>query len=278
MTGHALIIGSGFTGTRVACLLLARGWRVTATTRSPAKLNGLQARGADVLPFDAATDDQLNCSADGASVLLSVPTLRLNGALDEPTSRIVAGLDGKLSHVTYISTTGVYGATKVVDETTDPSPDTERQRLRSIAEQAVRALPCRSLVLRPAAIYGPNRGVHAAMREGRFRLSRTGTRYVSRIHVDDLAEIAAGAMAQRLEGTFPVADTLPATSRDVAAFCAGLMGLDPPAAAADRDLSETRLSDRRVDGRAVLQLLGLELRYPTYREGIPASIAAEPRR
>ena len=275
MRQRALIIGSGFAGTRAALLLLERGWLVTATSRTPAKLAGLRARGAEVVAFDAASDEGLDAAADGASVLLSVPTLRDGDALDEPTPRILAGLAGPPAQVTYLSTTGVYGMAKTVDETTEPSPATERQRLRVAAEEAVLALPCPALVLRPAAIYGPNRGVHAAMREGRFRLSRNRRRYVSRIHVDDLATIAAAAMMQGLAGAFPVADSLPAMSRDVALFSADLLGMGPPEEVPDRDLSETRLSDRRVDGRAVLKRLGLELRYPTYREGIPACIAAE---
>lgn len=275
MGQRALIVGSGFTATRAALLLLERGWLVTATTRTPAKLAGLRAQGAEVIAFDAASGGSLDAAADGARVLLSVPTLRDGGALDEPTPRILAGLAGRPAHVTYLSTTGVYGVARMVDETTEPSPATERQRLRVTAEEAVLSLPYPSLVLRPAAIYGPNRGVHAAMREGRFRLARNRPRYVSRIHVDDLAAITAAAMVQGLEGAFPVADALPAMSRDVALFSAGLMGVGLPEEVADRELSETRLSDRRVDGRAILQRLGIQLLYPTYREGIPACIAAE---
>ena len=213
--------------------------------------------------------------SDDASVLLSVPTLRIGDALDEPTPRILASLTGCPAHVTYLSTTGVYGAWATVDESTPAAPVTDRQRLRKRAEDAVRSLPCDSLVLRPAAIYGPNRGVHAAMRKGRFRLAPGGGRYVSRIHVNDLAQVAVGAMAMGLQGSFPVADALPATSAEVARFCAELLDLPLPPEVPDRDLDETRRGGRRVDGRAVLRRTGLTLRYPTYREGIPASIAEE---
>ena len=41
------------------------------------------------------------------------------------------------------------------------------------------------------------------------------------------------------------------------------------------EVSETRRSNRKVDGRAIRRLLGIELRYPSYRTGIPASLAAE---
>lgn len=275
--GRALIVGCGFTGSRVARLLLASGWHVAVTTRDPASLGDLRDRGAEVLAFDAVSDTCAPATADGAAVLLSVPTLRLAEGPDEPTPRILAGLDGCPRHVTYLSTTGVYGRTPVVDEATPVAPATDRQRLRTVAERSVLAARCPSLVLRPAAIYGPNRGVHAAMREGRFRLAAGPARHVSRIHVDDLAAIAAAAMAQGLEGAYPVADRAPAPSGEVARFCADLLGLPMPPIAAESALTETRRFSRRVDGRAVLERLGLRLRYPTFREGIRASIAAEQR-
>ena len=228
-----------------------------------------------MVAFDAAGNAPAPFSVKGASVLLSIPTLRTEGGLDEPTPGLVAAFDGIPGHVTYLSTTGVYGAVRVVDATTPPTPETERQHLRMLAEEAVVALPCPSLVLRPAAIYGPGRGVHAAMRTGRFKLPENGDRYVSRIHVEDLARVVATAMDRRLAGAFPVADELPASSRDVARLCSQLLGLDIPETVADTDLSETRRTDRRVDGGAVLQSLGLRLRYPTYHEGVPACLAEE---
>lgn len=275
MRRRAIVLGAGFTGRRVAALLADRGWQVTATTRSPRNLADLRNRGVDVLGFDVARGPIAAVRADGASVLLSIPTLRREGALDEPTPRLLASLSGCPEHLTYLSTTGVYGTIREVNEITESAPETERQRLRLQAEQAVLAQPCPALILRVAAIYGPGRGVHAAMRAGRFQLSEAQPRYISRIHVDDLARIIALAMERSLVGTYPVADELPAPSGEVARFCSERLGVRMPPHVPDRVLTETRRSDRRVDGRAVLQALRLRLRYPTYREGIPASVAGE---
>lgn len=275
MSRRALIIGCGFTAQRTARTLLKAGWDVTATSRSPENLAPLEAAGARLVRFDAARDRRIEAAAEGASVLLSVPTLKLDGQLLEPTPSLVAALHGQPRHLTYLSTTGVYGATRKVDERTPASPQTERQKLRASAEDAVQSHGCSTLVLRPAAIYGPGRGVHQAMREGRFRLPRDPSRLVSRIHVDDLAAIVARALEQRVEGAYPVADECPATSAEVARHCASLLDLPVPDAVADDCLSETRRADRRVDGSAILRLLGMRLRYPSFREGIPACIAAE---
>ena len=275
MSRRALIIGCGFTAQRAARTLLKSGWDVTATSRSPESLAALEAAGARVVRFDAVRDRHIQAAAEGASVLLSVPTLKLDGQLFEPTPSLVAALRGQPRHLTYLSTTGVYGATRQVDERTPVSPQTERQKLRASAEDAVQSHGCSALVLRPAAIYGPGRGVHQAMREGRFRLPRDPPRMVSRIHVDDLAAIVARALQLRVEGAYPVADECPATSADVARHCASLLDLPAPEVVADECLSETRRADRRVDGSAILRLVGMRLRYPSFREGIPACIAAE---
>jgi hypothetical protein len=100
---------------------------------------------------------------------------------------------------------------------------------------------------------------------------------VSRIHAEDLAALAEAALLGDLRGAWPVADLEPARSRDIAAFCADLLGVPLPPAAAAEELSETRRANRRVDGRAVCRELGVRLRFPSYREGIAQALAEERR-
>jgi nucleoside-diphosphate-sugar epimerase len=174
----------------------------------------------------------------------------------------------------YLSATGVYGSQSIVDERTLPTPETARTKARVAAEEAI--LGSRGgLVLRPAAIYGPGRGVHIAVREGTFRLAGDGSNFVSRIHVDDLTAHCQAALFSDLGGAWPVADEEPCTSREIAEFCTALYGGTPLRAAGPAELGETRRADRRVDGSAVRRLLNIQLRYPSYRAGIPACIAEE---
>ena len=63
--------------------------------------------------------------------------------------------------------------------------------MRVDEENDVLAGPWSSLILRPAAIYGPDRGVHVSLAQGRHRMLGDGSNYISRIHVDDLAAITA---------------------------------------------------------------------------------------
>jgi len=269
-----LVLGAGYTGARVARRLLDAGGTVYATARDPARLAGLP--GVHALRLDVGDPDSLAALADvvpaGVRVLHSLPVLEGPEGPFDPTPQLLAALGDRPARVVYLSTTGVYGAARVVDEHTPAAADGERTRLRLAAEEAVRAGPWSAMVLRPAAIYGPGRGVHVALAAGRYRLAGSGENFVSRIHVDDLAAIAAAALRSDAQGAFPVADDEPAPAREVAAFCAGLLGLPMPPSAPPETLHETLRADRRVDGRAVRRLLGVQLAHPGFREGIAASL------
>lgn len=270
------ILGCGYTCSRVARLLLDQGLPVSGSVRSLDHLKDLAAQGLRPVVFDAADSASIseleNELEPGTRLLYSIPTLQGPAGRWEPAAEILSRIGPKLSRVVYLSTTGVYGAATAVDETTAPAPLTDRQRLRVEAEEAVRAGTCESLILRPAAIYGPGRGVQAALPVGNYKLAGDGSNFVSRIHVDDLAEIAAAALLSDLTGAFPVADDEPCSSREIAEFCAQLLHLGPVESVTSEELSETRRSDRRVDGRAIRARLGVQLRYPSYRQGIPASL------
>jgi nucleoside-diphosphate-sugar epimerase len=249
-----LILGCGFTGSRVAHLMRERGFDVVCTSRS----------GAAGVAFDAAHPDALaDLLMPETLVLHSIPVGGIADALrKKPPARVV-----------YLSTTGVYGDAKVVNETTPPAPDGQRFQ----EEQAVLAGPWSALVLRPAAIYGPGRGIHASMRAGKYRLVEDGANFVSRIHADDLAAHAAAALLSDLTGAYPVADEAPCTSREIAEFCAKLLAMPVPRSASREEVSVTSRADRRVDGSAIRRALGLQLQYPSYLEGVPACLEAEAR-
>jgi len=230
---HVLILGCGYTGQRVAQRFRARGASVTETHRDTARF--------DVQP--------------GALVLHSVPP--------EGSAGLVEMLGDSPARVVYLSTTGVYGDASFVDESTPVAPRTEKHRLRVKEEQRVAAGPWSSLILRPAAIYGPGRGVHESLKKG---ICRVDDNFVSRIHVDDLAAHAEAALLSDVTGAYPVADVEPCTSRQIAEFCAKLLDLPLPLGQA-----KTFSTSRRVDGSAIRRALGITLRYPSYRVGVPAS-------
>ena len=253
-----LILGCGYTGQRVAKRFLDMGARVTATTRNPQRLAGL---GAEII----STGDLSKHVRPGMLVLHSIPPGGPAGLLDP--------LRNTARRLVYLSSTAVYGAASIVDESTPVDEDTERARARLEAERAVAEGPWSSLILRPAAIYGPGRGVQDAIPRGEHSLS---DRFVSRIHVDDLAAHVEAALLSTICGAYPVADEEPCTSRDIAEYCARLLNVPVTGVGHERaDRLPRFANNRRVDGSAIRKALGITLTYPTYRVGIPAALSVE---
>jgi nucleoside-diphosphate-sugar epimerase len=272
-----LILGCGFTGRRVAAGLATEGHAVWATSRHPERL---ALPGVRCLRLDLDDPASVVCAGaaipEGIRVLLSIPLIEDNvREWSDPTPRLLDALGGKPERLVYLSTTGVYGAQVQVNELTLPAPRGPREQLRVDAERAVQAGPWASMVLRPAAIYGPGRGVQQSMRRGTFRLPGDGTRFISRIHVDDLAALARAALLSRQTGAWPVADEEPCSSLEICRFVSDLTGLPMPQPAPPGMVSETLRNNRQVDGRAVPRLLRVRLRYASYRTGIPACLDAE---
>jgi nucleoside-diphosphate-sugar epimerase len=261
-----VILGCGYTGQRLAERLSSRGARVICTNRNPEKLRA--ASGVEVRELDVAKPFTLDFVPKGSLVLHSIPPVEK----DDPTA-IPRALADLPSRVVYLSTTGVYGSNKEVSHLTEPAPRSAADQQRINAEAAIQSGPWSSMILRPAAIYGPGRGVHVSLAEGRYQLVDGGCNYVSRIHVDDLAAHAEAALLSDLSGAWPVADDHPCTSREIAEYCAALLGVPMPESVAAAAVHRTRRADRKVDGSAVRSLLGIDLLYPSYRQGIPASMA-----
>jgi nucleoside-diphosphate-sugar epimerase len=233
-----VIFGCGYTGKRVAARLEAYGEEVRIAPRDLDR---------HVLP-------------PGARVLHSVPV---------PYAKRIIGAE----RLVYFSTTGVYGDQTEVNETTPVAPRNAREQARVDEERDVAAACANHLILRPAAIYGPGRGVHVSLLEGRHRYWGDGSNYISRIHVDDLAAIAEAALFSDLTGAYPVADDEPARAIDITRFCAGLLNIPVPPPQTALPGEDTRRANRRVDGRAIRRALRIELAFPSYRVGIPAAVA-----
>jgi nucleoside-diphosphate-sugar epimerase len=250
------ILGLGFTGQRVARRLLARGIAVEAAVRGDiSRFNGLINTELRVVGWETALE------LGRKSILLhSIPPLGPGETL--ALHDLIEALEPV--RVVYISSTGVYGAEQIVDDTT-PAAANEPKGEQRLAEEAwIGAGPWSSLILRAAAIYGPGRGVHTAVRERRLPRS-AGSGIVSRIHVDDLAALTDAALFSDLVGAWPVADDLPCSSAEIIAWCSG--GETLPVG--------TTIRGRSVNGRKIRELLSVELRYPSWKTGVPAALREE---
>jgi nucleoside-diphosphate-sugar epimerase len=250
-----IVLGLGFTGQRLARRLLRAGVPVCAAVRGVERFRESADAGLILSELTPETAGSLPKNAIVAHLIPPVASLRPFITEIEP-KRIV-----------YVSSTGVYGDQVDVNEKTSPSPNDERGRLRLQEEHWITAGPWTSLILRAAAIYGPGRGVHVALREGRVPRGG-GSGIVSRIHVDDLAAMIHAGLFSGIEGAWPVADDDPCSTEEIAAWCLEMWKMEKNPA----NNSEIAIAGRRVDGRRIREKLGIELIYPSWRTGIPASL------
>ena len=282
---HLLIFGLGYTGAAVARAALAAGMSVTATTRDAARA---PAPGVRLVAF-----------ADAAAAIARATHLLATAPPDEDVDGAdpVLAAHGpaiaaapRLRWAGYYSTTGVYGdrAGGWVDEATPPAPTQPRSRRRLAAEQAWAALAGRIAVdlFRIAGIYGPGRSVLDDLRAGRARRILRPGHMFSRIHRDDIAAATLAAMrtaADRGVRVLNLADDEPSESAAVVEEAARLLGLPPPPAvpyaAIEPQMRPMARSfwqeNRRVASARTQAMLGLRWRYPSYREGLHAILAAE---
>jgi len=189
----------------------------------------------------------------------------------------------KLRWLGYLSTVGVYGdhGGAWIDEATEPAPVSRRSKARLAAERAWLALAREHGVpvhiFRLAGIYGPGRSAFDKLAAGTARRIVKPGQIFNRIHVEDIARILLASMERPRPGAvYNVADDEPSPPQDVIVEAARLSGLPlpPEVAFAEADLSPMAMSfwgeSKRVSNRLVHDELGVELAYPSYREGLRA--------
>jgi nucleoside-diphosphate-sugar epimerase len=264
MAPPLVLLGSGYTLTRLALSQAREGRTVIAATRDAARRSELERAGARVCLLEEALERM-----EGSHAVHSVPP---DAGLDTRIAEAVARHPP--ARLVYLSSTGVYGAIRgVVDEDTPVDPSTPAARGRLEAEARFR--PLGAVVLRIAGIYGPGRGTHSRLLAGSLRLPEGGGGRLSRVHVDDLV----GALQVVLErggpgGIYCVADDRAATQGETVAWLCSLLDLPLPPTVPLASVHETLRGDRAVRNSR-LKALGWVPRYPDFPAGFAAVLEAE---
>jgi nucleoside-diphosphate-sugar epimerase len=280
---HLLCFGLGFSARVLAARLAARGWTISATSRTAAGAAAIAAMGYRGWIFDG-TSPLGDAAFDGVThIVNSAPP----GAEGDPViARNRPQLAARARQVTwaaYLSTTGVYGdhAGGWVDEDTPLTPNTERGEKRVEAEtqwlDLWRETGFPIHLFRLAGIYGPGRNQLLSIRDGSARRVIKPGQVFSRIHVEDIARVLEASMAHPHPGrAYNVCDDEACPPQDVIAYAAELLGRPVPRDIpfAEADLSPMARSfyadSKRVSNARIRSELGVTLAYPTYREGLTA--------
>lgn len=274
-----LCLGYGYSAATLAARLVPQGWTVIGTIRHADAAAGLVAQGVEplVLPADLAP------ALARATHVLATAAPDGNGDPFLGTA-LDAIRAARPVWVGYLSTTAVYGDHQGawVDETTPPTPQSARAVLRILAEQQWLATGLPVHIFRLAGIYGPGRGPFEKVRDGSARRIIKPGQVFSRIHVDDIAATLMASMARPNPGAvYNVCDDDPAPPEDVLAHAAALLGLpEPPGVPYEAaEMSPMARSfygeSKRVRNDRIRGELGVELAYPTYREGLAGLLGQE---
>lgn len=257
MTGADVVVfGAGFSGGRVCEAALARGLSVLGVVRSDERAIALRARGVEV-STDPVTEVAARHVGAATHAVITFPP---SAATDAALAPLLAGARA----VSYLSTTGVYEDLEgVVDDATPlPSQPSPKYAAVLAAEATYRAV--RAAVLRSPGIYGAERGLHLRLQRGDFKLTGDGSRFGSRIHVDDLAQLLLASASAPGE-TFVVGDLEPCQQREMVGWLCQRFDLPFPASAPVGEVHETLRRNRRIDASRALARLGVTLKYPNFR-------------
>jgi nucleoside-diphosphate-sugar epimerase len=271
------VFGLGYSAGAFAKAMAPQAEWVGGTLRSPGTP---PQQGIATIPWaGAAPAGEVAEALSGAThLLVAIPPGDADPILTNFAETIRAA--PHLAWIGYLSTVGVYGdyGGAWVSEATTPHPKSTRALQRVTAEKAWAALASKRdvplAVFRLAGIYGPGRNALVNLAEGKAHRIVKANQVFNRIHVDDIVQALAAAVAQTAAGIFNVADDEPAPPQDVVTYAAALMGIDPPPEIAfdEAELSPMARSfygdNKRVANARIRQELGIHLRFPTYREGL----------
>jgi nucleoside-diphosphate-sugar epimerase len=307
---RALVLGgSGFLGGVLVPRLVARGHEVTVVTRDAEKVPRLEALGGKVVLGDLLEPEGLERAVPevDAVVLIAQPTIfgqrigkaRFARLADEVVRLHVNGLAlAKRRSCPVILTAGTAFRTRG-DEVADEGWPLTRTGIARIGdgvdpvlERALHDGAPKYVRLLPGQIYGPG-GMTLKMiewaKKGRNGIIGGGQNRIPRVHVEDCAE----AYALTLEGLsrapsgaqYIVADDVPCTTEEFSTELAARLGLPPPKhipgpvqlvlrLVLGKYLFETMQMDCRVSNQKLKREFGWAPRYPGYREGLAATLAA----
>lgn len=285
-----LIVGFGDIARR-ALPALQPHFEILAMVR-PERMGEGQVPGVRIEPGDLDEPESLLRFAGRASHVLHTAPPPLRGSTDPRTSHLLTALAAGTplpQRLVYISTSGVYGNCDgaLVDERRPVNAQSDRARRRVDAEDQLTAFgqrhSLRTVILRAPGIYASDRLPLQRLRNRTPVLHAQDDVYTNHIHADDLAAMTTAALTHPdAKGVYNASDDSALTMSAWFDLLADRSGLERPARIARTEASglvpapllSFMSESRRLLNAKIKRELGLQLRYPTVYEGVPARIGA----
>ena len=199
---------------------------------------------------------------------------------------VLTAMSGRCPRVVTISSSSVYGQSngETVDESSPTAPTTESGQICLEAERAFwnwrdsQPACVSATILRLAGIYGPGRMLaRAETLRSAVPMSGRGDAWLNLIHGDDAAELAIAAMFEGCDrSTYLGVDREPVRRADFYGHLARLLGAPEPTFTGVVEPggrgSESGIN-KRCANPVTRKELSVELKFPTYREGLADAVA-----
>ena len=278
---RVLVAGAGWLGAAVARALAARGDEVTALRRDPARAEALAAPGITPLALDLSApgaaarlpsfDAAVACQSAGSDTVAAYRAayVEASRALLEAAARHGA------RKMVYTGSTGVFGQRdgSLITEVTPPAPASPTAEVLVEAERLIRgAAPgVPACLLRLSGLYGPGRaGLLQRVRSGALALGPGDDAFMNFCHLDDAVALVLAALDRGEPGAaYHGSDAAPPRRREVVEWVASQLGVEPT-----RSELPVGGPSRRIDSSWTRRVLGVTLRYPSFREGLASLMAA----
>lgn len=265
---RAVMLGCGDLGIRAGTTLAALGHHVTGVRRDvtqlPEQFEGVAA--------DLAADGLPDLPADLLVIALAPDQRDEEGYRHTYVDAMRRGIEAVLAAGTprravLVSSTSVYGdLTGDLDETTTLDPSTGRARALLEAEALFHEQVPHGSVLRLSGLYGS--AGNRLVRQVQAGDNKDPGRWTNRMHRDDAAAAIVHLLLREEapERLYVGTDDEPCTAGEVRDFVADTLGIDRPAPTGITEPVGRRMINAR------LRASGMDLRYPSYREGYLAQL------
>jgi nucleoside-diphosphate-sugar epimerase len=296
---------TGVIGTPLVRQLLEAGHEVTAMTRSPRRAAQLEAAGAHAVVCDVFDTDGVRTAIADASPdtviheLTALPPrldwsdpnvfdetnrVRVEGTRALVDAALASGARRIVAESIAFAYAPVGGRISKEDAAlfTDAPPPFGGAvaAIVELERQVTSTAGIEGLVLRYGLLYGPGtyhdrHGSTAAdIIAGREPLVEGATGMYSWLHVEDAASAAVAALERGAPGIYNIVDDEPAPQREWLPVLAQALGAEPPAPAERPPAPDAPvMSLRGASNAKAKRELGWRPRYPSWREGFPASLA-----
>ncbi len=268
MANHLFCFGIGYVATHlISSIKQQSNWKISGTKRTDTNIEAV-----DIFNYD----DLAILPRDITHILISIPPKDEGDIVVKQFGKQIKMLPN-LKWVGYLSATGVYGDTKGnwVDENSPLVPTNPFSKKRLIAEQQWQDLGLPLNIFRLSGIYGPERNAIEQAKAGHAKIIDAKDQVFSRIHVADIVQVLIATIDNNIKDEiFNLADDNPSSAREVVEFAYEILTLPPPKPIKleDAELSEMGKvfysENRRVKNDKIKNVLGIKLKYPSYKEGL----------